>query len=177
MQKNERLQVLQAFAITAAYYGRPISDDVAGMYQTDVQDLSATDVVHALSALRREPKRRHCPLPAEVRAHVERKGGTRTAEQVAARMAGAIARFGYTRPAEARAFIGEAGWAAAEELGGWVSICQRVTTAEIGTFTAQARELCRAHLEQAPITHQDVPALTEGHKARLQVLAGGIGGW
>lgn len=175
MLTAEKLSVMQAFVLSSHYYGRPISDEVAQLYQMDVDDLPAAEVIRALQVLRREPKRRTCPLPAEVRAKAEVQDGAHSAEQVAARMAGAIARFGYTRPKEARAYIGEAGWAAAEEMGGWASICQRVTTAEIGTFTAQARELCRAHLDRPPVTHQDVVALPEQTQRRLQVLAGGIG--
>lgn len=177
MQLSDKVKVLQAFAISAAYYGRPITDDVASMYQLDVCDLPTNDVLHALRALRREPKRRTCPLPAEVRAFLENKKGGQTPEQVAARMAGALTIYGHTRAKQARVYIGEAGWQAVQDLGGWANLCRRVTTSELGTFTAQARELCRAHMDAPAMTHQDMGALPERAQNRLQVLASGVGAW
>jgi hypothetical protein len=175
MHVPDKVAVLQAFVMSSHYYGRPISDEVAAMYQYDVRDLPAADVVDALDALRREPKRRMCPLPAEVRALCERKEGGQMPEQVAARIAGSISRFGYTRPKAARAYIGETGWRAIEDLGGWSGICSRITTAEMGTFTAQARELCRAHQDSPAMPRQDVTALPENTERRLMALVGGIG--
>lgn len=164
--------VAAAFAISASYYQRPITDDVARLYASDVSDLPDADVLHAMGALRREPRRRSCPLPAEVRVQVGRMtagAGPAAAEQIAARISGAITRYGYPSPAKARQFMGETGWRACEELGGYIALCQRLQADEMGTFHAQARELCRALLD-APPPQECRTALPEGQQERLRGL-------
>lgn len=167
-----------AFALSASYYQRPISDDVARMYAGDVSDLPDADVLRALSVLRREPKRRSCPLPAEVRVQVGRMtagAGPAAAEQIAARITGAVSKFGYNNGSKARAYMGETGWRACEELGGYVALCQRLQADEMPTFYAQARELCRALLD-APAPQQCRTALPQGQQERLRGLVEGVAG-
>ena len=168
--------VVAAFCITAEYYGRPISDGVAQMYAHDVQDLDAQSVLNALSALRRDPKRRTCPLPAEVRAFLDRGAGVPSAEQMAARIAGAVSTYGHTNTTRARAHLGEVAWAAVQDMGGWHALCRRLQSAEISTFTAQTRELCRVHIDRASMpSAKALP--TRADSGRLQGMLAGIGGW
>ena len=162
--------VAVAFAVAAEYFQRPVSDVVARMYAADVADLPSAAVLRAMQELRREPKRRTLPLPAEVRAQVMRHtqgNGPAVAEQVAARIAGAVSRFGYTGAARARQYMGEVGWEACEELGGYVALCQRLKADEMGTFFAQSREICRAILDRGPRQTEQRTALPEAQQKRL----------
>lgn len=171
------LSVAQQFAVLGEFYGRPLSDTVVRLYAMDLADLPLAAVTRALTELRRQPKRRSCPLPAEVREHVGRQqpgAGPEVAEQIAARISGSISRFGYTGASRARAFMGEVGWQACEELGGYVALCQRLKADDMQTFFAQSRELCRAILDQGPRPNQCRTALPEPEQKRLEGLVGRV---
>lgn len=178
-------QIAALFAVEAEYFQRPLSDLVARMYGGELADDGATPAaVHAaLKTLRRDPKRRTCPLPSDVRVQMAKQNtsaGPAVAEQIAARLCGAITRYGWTNPGRARAYMGEAGWAACQELGGYIAICQRLRSDEMSSFYAQARELCRAILDAPPPAGECRAALPGPHDTRLQGLvesvAGALGG-
>lgn len=175
---TEEQQIAALFCITAAYYGRPLTDSVALLYAQDLSDLSVAQVKAALVRMRRDPRRRTCPLPAEVREVATADPNAPTAEQIAARIAGAMRDFGQYRSADARARVGPVGWQAVQDLGGWASICRRVNASEIGVFQAQAREVCRAYLDQAYAAEAARPALAAApQQPRLAGLTAQIGAW
>lgn len=144
----------------AAYFRYPISDQVCGWYASDLADLPFDVVIAAMAALRCEPGRRFLPMPADVRERASAQGGQNdSAVEIAGRIRGSLNKFGYTKPKEAKAYIGPIGWTVIEHMGGWQHLCQTLKTSEINTFYAQCRELCRAGLTRAQAKQIDAAKL------------------
>lgn len=163
MDEQETQRLVGEFACLGEYYRQPLSDQVCVFYAQDLCDLPYTSVVSALRRMRRDPKRRFVPMPAEIREAATPVGqGDEHAVDLAARIASAISKFGYPHAARAQAFIGPVGWDVVERLGGWQPLCQSLTTDKMQTFYAQTREMCRTALQQA--THArdaDTPGLMD----------------
>src|SRR4051812_7130242 len=138
-----------AYIHLAAYYGQNLSDRAIIMYAEDLSDLPVAAVLLAMRKLRREPGRRSCPLPSDVRRLVrpDNISDAAAANDIAARIGGALSRFGYTNPGPAEAHIGPVGWQVVKLMGGWRHLCNTITTEEMRAFYAQVRELARAQLE------------------------------
>ena len=139
-----------AYVHLAAYYGQKLLDVTLVMYVEDLAGLPPQDVLLAMRKLRREPGRRTCPLPADIRNLVAPDGPVSDlsiANDIAARIGNAMSRYGYTNSDRAEQHIGPVGWQVVSLLGGWRHICNTVMTDDMRTFHAQCRELARAQLE------------------------------
>jgi len=68
------------------------------------------------------------------------------ARDSASRVISSVSKFGYTRPEDAKAYVGPLGWIAIERMGGWVSFCEMLNTDNIGQLQAQIRDLCDSQL-------------------------------
>ena len=134
----------KAIVLTAAYYGREISEAVLKMYIKDLSDLDETKCILAYDAWRKKPENKTFPLPAQIREMLNPTISL-TNEQIAAdiagRIVGAVSKFGYSNPKEAREFIGDVGWIVVELRGGWNFICRNLgLSLNPSTFEAQARK-------------------------------------
>jgi hypothetical protein len=125
--------------------------------------------------LRREPGRRTCPLPSDIRKLIapDSISDLAVANDVAGRIGGAMSRFGYTNPRQAEQFIGPIGWAVVRILGGWQHLCNTITTDEMRTFHAQCRELAKSQLEISRVRAREAPHDALPAPARRELPAGG----
>lgn len=142
MTMGETAKVAQAFALTAAYYRVKIEDQVLKMYAEDVADLSFEDVIRALGNYRRDPKNRQMPLPAQIRDMIEPvQSNESQAKEIAAKINGAIVKFGHPNESLAKQYIGEIGWAIVQRWGGWAHLCAHMgLSIDPGQFYAQIRD-------------------------------------
>lgn len=140
--------VLKAVILkNSMFYGVQLPDIVFKMHADALSDLPLAKVEAAYEALAKTSKNRLMPMPGDVRNLISPEAGDRDSDEarmVAARVIGAIAKYGYINPERAREFIGETGWMAIELMGGWVSVCENTKTNQLTTFSAQARELIQA---------------------------------
>lgn len=60
-----------------------------------------------------------------------------SAEDIASRMIGAVAKFGHTNPEAAKEFIGSIGWSIIELEGGWSRLCLSMKESNITIYKAQ----------------------------------------
>lgn len=98
------------------------------------------------------------------------------AAEAATRLAGSIGRYGYTNPAEARAYMGEVAWAIVEREGGWQGLCERTKENQIPTLKAQWRQLAVALMAKSRAGKlNDAPALPRPDNASVKGLTSGIG--
>ena len=167
VEVGQRRALAVEWATLAEYYRSPLSDVVVSLYVSDLSDLPLGAVLDAMRGMRRDAKRRHLPLPADVR---ERAAGTGRCDagEIAAKLCASIAKFGYTSPDRARAYMGEVGWAIVGRFGGWAQLCNTLTTAEMNTFRAQVREVCRVEIDRQEQTKKsDTPALLGFANAEL----------
>jgi hypothetical protein len=70
------------------------------------------------------------------------------ARESASRILGAISRFGWCNPKEARAWMGELAWKVCEMQGGWVEICESTTNQNKVHLQAQWRDLAESILHR-----------------------------
>jgi hypothetical protein len=173
MAQDPRSTIQEALVITAAYYNQNIPDRVLVLYTEDLIDLPPAAVVAALVTLRREPGRRFCPLPGDVRRLVapDAASDIALANEIAGRISTSMSRHGYTNPQRAETAIGPVGWRVVGLMGGWTHICQTTTVDDARTFYAQCRDLAKAQLELDRVRRHNPgyerPEL-EGHREPAQ---------
>lgn len=141
----------EAIYLTATYYGKDLEDAVILLYADDLKDLNELDCINAYIVYRKNPKNRTFPLPSHIREIVNPKQSIseeRLAAEIAGRVSGAIVKFGWANPSDAKAFIGQTGWAVIERRGGWRYICENVgLSINPGVFEAQVRNQVETSLK------------------------------
>lgn len=141
------MNLRQTIIGTFAYYNnsRVPADAVVEMYLEDLNDLPEQEAIVGYHTYRRNPKNKTFPLPAQIREILRPElsiSPEAKAREIAARISGAIVRFGYPNPSGARSFIGEDGWAIVERQGGWSYLCENMgVNVDPGTYQAQTRDL------------------------------------
>jgi hypothetical protein len=148
MTQDQRKEMGKALAATAFYYGRQLTPEVLAMMLDDLADLPFEKTMEAMKAYRLNPNNRAFPMPAQLRAVVSPSVDVDSAaREIAARIAGAITKYGWARGEDAHAFIGEAGWNIVRDLGGWSHLCQNHgVTIDPTAFLAQTRDLAKSRL-------------------------------
>ena len=140
------MNLKQTIAITFAYYypGRSLPDEVVAMYVSDLSDLDVTSCIETYNRWRRNPSNKKFPLPAEIRELVnpgEFVAIESQAREIAARICGAVPRFGWNNAKQAELFIGPEGWSAVQRQGGWQYLCEQMgSNINPATFQAQIRD-------------------------------------
>jgi hypothetical protein len=152
MTQDQRKEMGKALAATAFYYGRQLTPEVLAMMLDDLADLPFEKTMESMKAYRLNPNNRAFPMPAQIRALVTPAVDIDSAaREIAARIAGAITKYGWARGEDAHAFIGETGWAIVRDLGGWSHLCQNHgVTIDPTAFLAQTRDLAKSRLTHSP---------------------------
>lgn len=70
------------------------------------------------------------------------------AEEIAAKIFGAVSKFGSYRVSDARIFLGEVAWKIVTMEGGWESLCQMITYENASTLQAQWRKLASVVIQR-----------------------------
>lgn len=158
----------EIIVLTHHFYhrGQPLLDEVVEMYVGDLADLDQAEVLSAYERWRRNPANRVAPLPAQIRELVnpeEFVAVESQAREIAARIVGAVPKFGWNNAARARMYIGEAGWELVERQGGWQYICENLGhRINAATFQAQLRDLAEGSLRHGShVIEQSIGALPE----------------
>lgn len=164
MTREEKAQLMLLISGTSAYYGQELRDDVLALYVEDLEDLSFAHVAAAIKAVRRDPKTTRFPLPALIRDKIAPQPTEENdAAEAAARIAGAVRRYGWTNSDRAREYIGELGWRVVQLDGGWQNVCETLTEDNLGTYRAQWRGLALSVVRRVKAGQGEAPpALPEG---------------
>lgn len=160
----------KAIVLTASYYGKKLSDEVLNMYAYDLKDHDEEMCLQILNAWRLENK--VFPLPLEIINKINelKKDPLLDAGLIAARITGAVRKFGYANPADARKFIGEHGWYLVQQKGGWTFICENLgMNLNITTFEAQNRNQLESLVKSYSV---DEITLLAGPKSKQDLLEG-----
>lgn len=161
------------FVAMAAYYGHDIADAALQLYVEDLSDLEIGAIKYTLTQMRRDPKVRRMPLPAEIREMIRpaQISDDDQAREAAARILTAISRFGWNNHERARAYVGELGWAVVQAQGGWMQLCEEVTDSRVGTYQAQWRDLA-ASIQRRSRAGQygEAPSLPAPQSERMRGL-------
>lgn len=167
MTPEQLARTAQGFAMTAAYFRIQVDDEVLRLYAEDVSDLPFDEVIRALVAYRKNPKNRFMPLPAQIRDLIEPvESPEEMAREIAARIGGAIVKFGHPNEGEARIYIGPDGWNIVQRSGGWNHLCQNHgVTIDPSSFHAQIRDQLVSSIRHDP--DRRMPALESRVTAKI----------
>jgi hypothetical protein len=158
----------EVIALTFAYYnrGQTLSDAVLEMYAGDLSDQDQLKCMAAYAQWRRNPANKTFPLPAQIIELINPDqfvAPETKAREVAARVIGAISKFGWTNAKGAQVFIGPEGWGAVNRMGGWSYLCENVGPRGINpaSLQAQLRDLLMGDFKHgAAVIEQSIGALT-----------------
>jgi hypothetical protein len=129
---------------TAIYYGRNIDEQVLEMMADDLSDLDPAKCIASYQTWRRNPKNKTFPLPAQIRELVNPQAyitPEAKAREIAARIVGAIPKYGWNNSREAQLYIGPEGWECVRRSGGWTHLCENVgVRIQATTLQAQLRD-------------------------------------
>lgn len=124
MTQDERNKVGTMIAYTAQYYGREFKKEVIALMVSDLEDLSATDILGAYNTYRKDPRSKYFPLPAQIRDMiVPAINPEAEARELLGRIKTAITQFGYDQGSAARTYCGEVAWQLVRDHGGWFNLC------------------------------------------------------
>jgi hypothetical protein len=133
----------QTILAMASYYGRTLDEGLLEMYHEDLADLDPLKCMAAYAQYRRNPENKTFPLPAQIRELVcpdEFVAPEVKARETAARIIGAISKFGWSNAKEAQVYIGPEGWQAVQRQGGWSHLCEQTSKYNELTLQAQLRD-------------------------------------
>lgn len=143
----------KTIVLTAAYYGRQLSDEIVNLYVQDLSSVSEKDAIEALNVWRSNPQNKVAPLPSNILQIVNPEkhiGPRKIASEIAGRVTAAVPKFGWANPTEAREYVGELGWSVVEDRGGWAYLCQHLgLQLNPSIFEAQCRDHVEARIEMA----------------------------
>jgi hypothetical protein len=146
-----RAELMKTIVVTAQYYGRELLPITIEGMADDLRALPTDQALGAYLAWRRNPKRRHMPMPAEIIASLQGEPADALAigREISSRIRFAVDKVGKYRAAEARKVIGEDGWRVIERFGGWDYVTTHLGTPTLNsqTFYAQVRDLLASHVE------------------------------
>jgi hypothetical protein len=138
------------------FYDAPVNEVKVKMFAHELKDQDLEKIAAAFSTFRNEKGRRQMPMPADVKAKMNvNVSDDSLAIDAASRIVTAISRFGYTNTNDAKTYIGELGWRAVSQQGGWSAVCQ--SDSPIGVLQAQLIKLIKALLEKAHAGTLDSP--------------------
>lgn len=128
----------------AVYYNRNLPPEVISMMAEDLCGYDFASILEAFRAYRKDPKNTAFPLPAKIIAMIDPfindSDPKQEAHEIAQRCFDSITNFGYTKPKEARAFIGPVGWEAINRRGGYTYFCQETLKKDIPILISQMRD-------------------------------------
>lgn len=150
MSDTHLAQIKTLLLALAEYYQAPLTANQLVMYASDLAQFSIQSIAQVIQRYRADPKNNRFPIPAQlIRLLHPTITDDAQAVEVANRIWGAIAQFGWPNPSAAEKHIGPLGWIIVERLGGWRSVCDESGTGTAGVFRAQLRESAKSVIERA----------------------------
>lgn len=153
---DKKSYILATLVKMSAYYRASVTDEVLEMYADDLMDIDPEKLKIAFLSIRRNPKIKFMPLPAEIR---EICCPVITNQNIAVDSVGkiiqAIADFGWCNENKAREFIGDIGQYLVERNGGWKKVCE-MKHDEIPFFRSQAIKLAESYCIQNGIAFKAI---------------------
>lgn len=147
MNKGELAARGKFWVYVYEYHRSDINTAQASAYIKDTESYNLNQLNFAWSQWRRENTRP--PMPSDLIKILEPAANKDLiAREIAARIVGAVTKFGWPNGQNAKEFIGSDGWVVVNKMGGWSYICGAMgSTLDPNQFQAQAREIIKGQLE------------------------------
>jgi hypothetical protein len=167
---DKRVLIAGIVAGLAEYYDKTLSPSQLAMYSDDLSELEPQALALAVKRYRTDPKNDRFPLPARLKSMVQVQFDPDSeAAEAVSRIMAAIGRIGPYRESDARAAVGELGWAVVTQEGGWAHVCTLVTNENIGTLRAQWKTLAKVKYERARAGLTEAPSLPDAQDNVAQI--------
>jgi hypothetical protein len=142
--------IVRALLVTAELFNREFSEAAAHLLVEDLSVYPEKDVLAALTRCRREL--RYFPTPAEIISRIPGQSvdPKSEAQLITGKIIKCITYFGPYKAREARAEVGEVGWEAIQQIGGFDLLCQ-MQDREFPATRAQLAKLIEALLMRGPM--------------------------
>lgn len=168
MNQDERNILAKELINLALFYGKNDLTSLAVSQYLAVLDRfynkSLQSYLSALDLYLNDGGNKYFPSPAQLKPYLEPKASSRDqALEIAQRCFGAIKKFGYNKPNEAKDYIGEVGWRLIQNRGGWYFHCTEIMERDIPNLTAQFRDTLQTYVNQG-----NLPDATFFDKARIE---------
>jgi len=160
MNQQERDLLADKIVECAYYYGKNdlTKNDISLFINilNKFYNLEIHEYINIFDQYMFDVKNKTFPNASSLRAYTQNKkvSSIQKANEVAQRIFGSIKKFGYTKPNEARNFIGEEGWKLIQNRGGWYSFCESTMDYQIPTLTAQFRDTLFNYFEYGNISDE-----------------------
>jgi hypothetical protein len=136
-------RIVQALMIMSELYGKTFSQASAEMLVSDLSEYPDEDVLRALNQCRKEL--RYFPTVAEIISRIRPdEDQTKLPVLIAGEVAAAIAKFGSHQWTPAKEYLKAfhpAAWEVVRLHGGWLQICEDMTTRNKQTMISQIRDM------------------------------------
>jgi hypothetical protein len=136
--------VVKALMSMAAIYDKQLTQDAADLLVSDLEEHEPELVLRALRLCRLELSR--FPSLAEILKRMDVKSAESKSQEIVGTIFQAVSLCGYPGPEKARAMIGEVGWKAVCNVGGWQRVCD-TPDSHVSTLRAQLRNAVEAAVE------------------------------
>ena len=149
----------------AAFYDAQMNEIKLRLYADALKGISMEDIRRAQIAYREEKGRRMMPMPADIKAFLNKEMDPRAlAIATVGKIKEAISKFGWPQPTKAREHIGEDGWRVIERYGGWQAVCEKPElNIHEPNVTAQMRDAIEADLKLGRAGYDlDKPLIEQG---------------
>lgn len=168
----KRADFVQALVLVAQSCQFELSESLIAIYDQTLQRHGYPKLCWALKTILVNRRTRD-PFPSirEIQETIEPALEAKDiATDSAARLLGAVSKFGRGRPQEAEVYVGEVGWRALRCWGTWSQLCEQLTTYNGTTMMAQFRDLCSTVVKKAQLGLPDGPVALPGPRPEMKAL-------
>lgn len=160
MNQEERDFLAKKLINLALFYGKYDLTKNAVMQFINVLETfynkSCIDYENALNNYCADSLNKYFPSPSQLKQYLIPNPSSRDqAQEIAQRCFGAIKKFGYTKPGQAKEYIGDLGWKLIERRGGWYFHCTETNNSDIPILTAQFRDILQVYVIQGNIDDRE----------------------
>lgn len=158
---NSKNQVLDMVLAIAEVYGKEFSESRAKFYTESIFEfLKNKNLTQAYKEITLTCE--YFPTPKQIAdIFSEKIDPELQAKEAAARIIGAVRKFGWANPKEAKIFIGSLGWEVVELNGGWQKVAESMNNRDIPILSAQFRDLALSQFEKHKKNIHQAPQLPE----------------
>lgn len=153
METADRNTLAKEIHDTAIFYGKYdlTADSITtliNILEKHYPEFFLEEFLQAYTDYKNDSKNAFFPSPSSLRKYLSPEVDDETvAISTAARVIEAVSKFGWSNSSDARAFVGELGWAGVCRFGGWSLICQELgVSINVGTFQAQLKAIIKSEV-------------------------------
>jgi len=140
MTNEQKMHISEVLMARAEISGRVLSKPAIRMMIEDLSDLPFEAVYRVLQGWGKHSS--DFPSPAKIRERLAPEtSDADDGRDIASRVIGAVSKFGWNQPLQAKLYIGEIGWECVSRIGGWVTFCSELNDENKGIYNAQIRDL------------------------------------